>query len=220
MAASPSPFVRGMARHRAAAGKRPDAGGRETRPGATLAVAHQDDRGHGGNREIALAAREFFDRIAGARRRHRKAHFGEDFVGGEHVVRATGRTPRPRWCAPPCGPRTTTAPSSACNTIGISAAGSACAIEPPIVPRVRVGRCPTSVHGVAEQRQLVGDERAKIRAHAAASSRRMRRVAVGLDVVEPRNPVEIDDGSRRREPKIHHRDKALTAGEHPRVGAL
>ena len=47
----------------------------------------------------------------------------------------------------PLAPRATTSPSSAVRTAGYSADGSAWAIEPPMVPRVRIGRCPT--HRVA-----------------------------------------------------------------------
>ena len=50
----------------------------------------------------------------------------------------------------PFGPRATTAPPSAVRTAGYSADGSAWAIEPPIVPRVLIGRCPT--HFVASPR--------------------------------------------------------------------
>ena len=43
----------------------------------------------------------------------------------------------------PRGPWATTSPSSAVSTAGYSADGSAWAIEPPIVPRERIGRWPT-----------------------------------------------------------------------------
>ena len=43
----------------------------------------------------------------------------------------------------PFGPRATISPSSAVSTAGYSADGSAWAIEPPIVPRERIGRWPT-----------------------------------------------------------------------------
>src|SRR2546422_238737 len=50
----------------------------------------------------------------------------------------------------PFGPLATTSPSSAVRTAGYSADGSAWAIEPPMVPRVLIGRCPT--HFVASLR--------------------------------------------------------------------
>ena len=63
--------------------------------------------------------------------------------GARFVVRYVWKRSAARITRSPVAPRATTSPSSAASTAGYSADGSACAIEPPIVPRVRIGRCPT-----------------------------------------------------------------------------
>jgi hypothetical protein len=41
-----------------------------------------------------------------------------------------------------------------------------------------------------------------------------------LDLSEARNAIEVDDRSRGGEAKVHHRNEALTAGEHPRLALV
>ena len=87
-----------------------------------------------------MAAGEFLDCECRRRAHDRHPDFDEDFVGGQDVVMASMNSSGTAIVRSPFGPRATTLASSARSTIGISAAGSALAIDPPIVPRERVGR--------------------------------------------------------------------------------
>ncbi len=73
--------------------------------------------------------------------------------------RGAARTPagrrrgrRPRSCAGPAGRRRRPSPPSRRSTMGISAAASACTIEPTVVPRLRMVACATLARAQGDQR--------------------------------------------------------------------
>jgi hypothetical protein len=97
---------------------------------------------------------------------------------------------------------TVTEPSVRARTQVISPEGSACAMEPTVVPRLRIA----GWAAVAEQ-CVVPDERTD--PHA---------VPGGLDRVEAGHPVDVDQGRRCRQPHRQQRQQRLTTGQH--LGAL
>ena len=111
--------------------------------------------------------------------------------------------------------------SSASITAGSSAAGSACARLPPIVPRVRIAACATN--GI-----VCGEERRASRRRPRCARRARCRVIAPMrrppspsrDVGELGNAIEIDQHRRRGEPEVHRRNQALAAGERLGVGAV
>ena len=93
--------------------------------------------------EIAVAAGELLDREAGPAAPHREPHRRQDLVGCQRCLPQAGEEVRRRDL--PAAPRDDVASivaSSASATAAYSAAGSACAIAPPSVPRVRIWKCP------------------------------------------------------------------------------
>jgi hypothetical protein len=69
--------------------------------------------------------------------------------------------------------------------------------------------------------QRVGAMRLHALLEVAMANRRTNRdVAVGdVDARKLGDPVDVDEGCRRGEPKIHGRDQALAAGQHHGAGS-
>ncbi len=116
--------------------------------------------------------------------------------------------------------RTTISAPSVSATSGISAAGSACAIEPPIVPRRRVAGCPTQGNTLARSGSLV--------AISGSRSAAACRVVAPMTMASPlvanarqfRQAEDVDQPSRASEPHRQHRHQRLPAGNDARVAVL
>ena len=95
------------------------------------------------HRVVAVAAGELGEADAGVRGRGRHADRGQHVARPERgLEQALEEIVGLRRCACPCGPAISTSPPSASRQAGSSAAGSAKAIEPPIVPRLRIAGWP------------------------------------------------------------------------------
>ena len=97
--------------------------------------------------------------------------------------------------------------------------GSACATEPPTVPRLRIWgwpdepRSPCCSSGQRRRHELGALER-----DLAGHRPDPQRAVVGADVVELGDPVDVDHELGPREAEVEQRNEALAAGEHGAVG--
>ena len=109
-----------------------------TPPTARRMPSGIDHGGAGDDREIAVAARDLAERVAGAGRGAGETHGFDHLVvapcGREHA----GEEVLGRHACAAAAERSATSPPSATRHSGISALGSACATEPQTVPRLRV----------------------------------------------------------------------------------
>ena len=107
-----------------------------------------------------------------------------------------------------------TEPSVRARTEVISPEGSACAIEPTVVPRLRIAGWAT----FAVARASSGWTRAAASSceQCVVADQRSHRHAVpgGLDGVEAGHPVDVHQRGRRREPHGEQREQRLATGEH------
>ena len=111
-------------------------------------------RAHVGQRDPAVGRRDPDDRpVVGPpdellvppvrARSARHPDRGEQLIGLQLVSKSPAKKSSARTVRGPPGPEISTEPPSATSAIGRSAAGSACASEPPIVPRCRICGSPT-----------------------------------------------------------------------------
>ena len=109
--------------------------------------------------------------------------------------------------------------SSASATAGYSAAGSACAIDPPSVPRLRIWKWPIS--GVARASSGTAAATSALASTTASvvPGADPQRAVATLDALELGDAPDVDEVLEDREAQRQHRDEALTAGEHLRVVA-
>ena len=140
--------------------------------------------------------------------------------GASRVVRYVSKSSPAFSVRRPRGLRTTTSPSSAVSTAGYSAEGSAWAIEPPMVPRERMGRCPT--HRVASsssgRRRATTGENSIVRCRVMAPKRAL--AVVLAHVGELGDAIDVDERGRPREPEVQHRHQALATSQHLGVAAV
>ena len=196
---------RASARRRRARSAHPSSGPRR-RASAVDRGAH--------HREVAVPPRDLLDRPAGA--------LG---AAPARAPRSAPRSRRARWsgtsrrsrrpgcCARRRARRRGTRRPSASATAGYSAAGSAWAIEPPTVPRLRI--CGWAIQRVAlvQQRLALAHERRSLDRplgrHGADGEPAVRLA----DVVEVGDPAEVEQQLRTREPHVEQRHQALAAGQ-------
>ena len=181
-------------------------------------AAGREDHGGAGDREVAVRARVLGERRAASlragpgprsRRAARPARARSSAALGTARRRSAMRAPRAE--------RTWKRASSAASTTGSSAFGSACATEPPIVPRARIWVWPTCRTACAQQRPALRDQpRRALERRLARHRADPQRAAVGVQVREPGDALEVDQPRRPREPEVEHRHQALAAGERPR----
>ncbi len=104
--------------------------------------------------------------------------------------------------------------SSASATAGSSDAGSACAIEPPMVPRLRI--CVWPMNGTARARS--GAAAATVASRSTARWRviapMVRRAVRALDTGELVDPVQVDQVLEPGQAQCEHRHEALPTREH------
>ena len=109
--------------------------------------------------------------------------------------------------------RATISASSSSVSMHHSAAGSACATEPPNVPRERIGMWPTSGAAAedpeAVEQLVVGVLDLAVDGEPADA----QAVAVAGDVAQLGDAGDVDERRRPDEPEVHHRHEALAAGE-------
>ena len=103
--------------------------------------------GGAGDGEVAVASGQLLDRAADAPLPDREPDADEHLVVGQLVVQVPVKNSDGGMVRRPVGDRTSSSASRASATAGYSAAGSAWAIEPPTVPRLRIWKCP--MNGVA-----------------------------------------------------------------------
>ena len=127
---------------------------------------------------------------------------------------ARGRARRPGSCGVRADPRPRREPPSSDSTTGISAAASACTIEPTVVPRLRIVACATLARASGTSgctRRTSGEART---AACRASAPDPDAAVVDLDGVQAREPVDVDEHRGGREPHRQQRDQALATGQH------
>ena len=145
------------------------------------------------------------DRADAFARPDRRQHRPDEEIIGRHRSSAVARS------------RSTISAPSVTATSGISADGSALAIDPPTVPRLRVGGCPTH-----------GSTRA-----SSGTDARITRIALGLRLPRRRadhdravflansrklrQAQDVDQPGRARQPHRQHRHQRLSAGDHARI---
>ena len=108
--------------------------------------------------------------------------------------------------------------SRARATAGYSAAASAWASDPPIVPRLRIWKWPIS--GVARDSRgsAPGDQRRAADLRLGGGRPDPRRASAALlDAAQRRDPADVDEVVEHREPQGEHRDQALPAGDQLRA---
>jgi hypothetical protein len=106
---------------------------------------------------------------------------------------------------------------SASSTAGRSEAGSACAIEPPMVPDLRVADL---AGGVREQRHLTSEQFGVLDVVVPGQSAdRHVRAAVG-DVGQVTQATQVDDHLGGGQPQLHQRQQGMAAGHELRVLAV
>ena len=135
---------------------------------------------------------------------------------GSSVVRSARRRTRRRGSSRPLVDAATTAPPRATSASGSSAAGSAWAIEPPTVPRLRVTKWPTngSASATSGSRSRTSCESPAAAWRASAPTGRCRSPTRSR---RARRRVHVDEHGRTGQPDVQHRHEALAAGEHLRV---
>ncbi len=74
--------------------------------------------------------------------------------------------------------------------------------------------------GTAQQRQPLCDQWREFERALPGHRADADRVAIGDDVVEPGNAVQVYEGGRRDQAEIHHRHEALPAGQQPRLAVV
>src|SRR3984957_5298628 len=137
-----------------------------------------------------------------------------------------------RW---PRGESASTHPSRARATAGYSAAGSAWASDPPIVPRLRIWKWPISAvaRDSSGTRLAISFERPISASGGPPPGDQLRAadlrlggarpdpdaVAALLDAAQRPDPADVDEVVEDREPHGEHRDQALPAGDHLRAVA-
>ena len=118
----------------------------ERRPGRThlTAFAHLDRDGHPGERVVAVAPRRLEERRAGAAGANRPKRTASTSSSCRRVV-SSGPSKKSAAAISrrPPAPTASTTPPVSTSTEGISPAGSAWAIEPTVVPRLRMAGCAT-----------------------------------------------------------------------------
>ena len=140
-AGAPATIAASAAADRTGVGRNAEQG----EPGAPLAHRAHDTR----EREVAVAASQLFDREPTRPRPHREPRRDQQLRRtrpSSSTFRRRSRRRRRAATPPPTRASSISAPS-ATATAGYSDAGSACASEPPTVPRLRIWKCPMS--GVA-----------------------------------------------------------------------
>ncbi len=120
-------------------GCRPEADEADGAAPDPVVVVELDADGGAGDREVAVAAGELLDGEAAPPAPDRERHADEELVGSDGRCSTGRRRSRaPRSCGGPRREATSMSASSASATAGYSAAGSAWAIDPPSVPRLRI----------------------------------------------------------------------------------
>ena len=133
------------------------------------------------------------------------------------------QVPSKNWLAgtvrSPSGPVMSSSASSASATAGYSAAGSAWAIEPPIVPRLRIWKCPIS--GVAAASNGTSRSITSLASSVLCPDDRTEydMTVHALDKAQRGDAADVDQSIEPRQTEVEHRDQALAAGQHLRLVA-
>ena len=96
---------------------------------------------------------------------------------------------------------------------GRSDAGSAWAIEPPIVPRWRTCGSPTWLGGVRQQRHVLGEHVGRLDVRVPRQRADGDVVAVVADVRQVAQAADVDEHARLGQAQLHQRQQAVAAGE-------
>ena len=109
--------------------------------------------------------------------------------------------------------RTSSWASSVRATAGYSAAGSAWAMEPPIVPRLRIWKCP--MRGVARARSGAAAATSGLDPTAASvvPGPDPQRAVTSLDAPQFRYPPQVDQVFEHGQAQGQHGDQALASGQ-------
>src|SRR5215468_1894759 len=113
----------------------------------------------------------------------------------------------------PSGPPTRTTPSRARRQAGSSAAGSARATLPPMVPRARMARWPTWGMACAMSRRVTSHERRVLHRLVPGQSTDDERLALHGDAVEAGQAIDVDEGCGRGQSHVERGYETLPAGE-------
>ena len=152
---------------------------------------------------------------------HRQPHLGEQLVllqrGRHEPLKNSGagdERARRASRSPPSRRRAQAA------TAHHSEAGSACAMLPQNVPRVRIGWCAMCRDHLGEQLAERAVRHRLLERRVAHASRRCKsRPSCDLEPVEPGDAVDVDQVPRPRQAERHGGHQALPAGQHAAVVA-
>jgi hypothetical protein len=107
-------------------------------------------------------------------------------------------------------------PPSAASASGSSALGSACAIDPQTVPRLRTWKCETCGSAAREQRRLRSECRAPLERGLSDRRADFERT-VHPHAPESRAARNVDQQARLCKPHVEHGNQRLTAGQNSRL---
>ena len=165
--------------------------------------------------EVAAPGAHLMEADADLAGPHRKAHRGSARRRrAGSVIIGPAKKSCARALPGPSAVMNSTSPPSVARTSGISAAGSALATEPPMVPRERVGRWPT--HGKRRRRAAAASRgpAGGARPRPAGSAAPMEiDIALVRDSGQFGQPGDVDQARGAREAHGHHRHEGLAAGD-------
>ena len=187
---------------------------------AIAACPARADDGDAGGREVAVRARVLGERgarvraAAAAPRSRSAARPAASAVvsgAGEELAAASARVPR-------CAERTWKRASSAVSATGSSAFGIGVRDGAADRP-ARADRGVPDVPDRLREQRPVRARRARERSSVAwrPSRRSAARRPLRRRTPSSRDPVDVDEPRRAREPQVEQRHQALAAGQHPRV---
>ena len=207
--ALPRPFWRALAccRRRKRRGVRRDS----PMPSALRA------RGQSHHRVVAMAASELGEAdtcvFCRGRNTDRGQHVGRSECGLEQAREEIVGLHR----ALALRPAISTSPSSASRQAGSSAAGSAKAIEPPMVPRLLIAAWPICGMRQCDQRRVPGNVGGALGLDVAGEGTDLNLAILDGNPGQTADAVEVDQQLRRGQPHVERGHQALAAGEQPRL---
>jgi hypothetical protein len=113
----------------------------------------------------------------------------------------------------PPGPTASRTPSVSTSTEGISPAGSAWAIEPTVVPRLRIAGWATLRSAWRSRGRAVAASVVLLEPGVPDERTDAHRGVGDVHGIQPRHAVDVDEVARVGQAHRQHRDQALAAGE-------
>ena len=140
--------------------------------------------------------------------------------GSREVVKTVSKKSAAGMRRMPFGPATSISASSTRTTAGSSAAGSACAREPPRVPRLRIWKWPMCGATRASNGDACRNLRVALQGGVAGRRAHHEGAVLPPDRGELPDAVDVHQDLGPREPQGQHRHEALAAGQDLRLVAV